>query len=137
LELIKRQLRKSEGYRETPYLDSVGKLTVGIGRNIDEVPFSEDEINLMFINDVEKAESQAELYPSFEYLSQPRKAVLVRMTFQLGMRGTLKFKRMHAALAVKDYEGAADEMLDSKWASQTPHRARRMAEQMRSGIWVY
>lgn len=130
------QIWKEEGFRKFPYRDTVGKLTIGVGRNLDDVGLSEDEIRYLFNNDFEKARERAALLPAWTSLNGPRKAVLVNMVFQLGLAGVSKFKRMLEALARNDYDAAAAEMLDSKWHKQTPGRAERLSIQMRTGTWV-
>ena len=63
-----------------------------------------------------------------------RQDVIVQMAFQMGVSGVLAFRRAAAALQARDWEGAASAILDSAWARrQTPHRARRLAEQLRTG----
>jgi len=73
----------------------------------------------------------------FTRLDDARKAVLLNMSFQLGITGLLKFKNTLAKIEAGDYQGAADNMLKSLWARQTPNRANRLAEQMRTGQWQY
>lgn len=132
----KNQIWKDEGFRKFPYKDTVGKLTIGVGRNLDDVGLSEDEVKYLFNNDFDKARDLAALLPAWYSLNGPRKAVLVNMVFQLGLGGVSKFKKMIDALSRKDYEEAANQMLDSKWHRQTPNRAERLAIQMRTGKWV-
>jgi lysozyme len=130
------QIIRDEGSRAKPYRCTEGKLTIGIGRNLDDVGLSQDEIRYLFQNDYDRARDTATLLPCWTVCNSPRQAVLVNMVFQLGMRGLMKFKRMMAALDVKDFDRAADEMLDSKWNQQTPKRAQRLALQMRTGKWI-
>jgi len=68
-------------------------------------------------------------------LCVPRQAVLVNMAFQMGIQGVQKFKKTLSLVEMGDYDGAADGMLKSLWAKQTPNRAAEMAQQMRSGQW--
>ncbi len=68
-------------------------------------------------------------------MNGPRRAALVNMVFQLGLTGVLKFRKMIQYLKVGNYEAAADEGLDSKWARQTPNRARRVTEVIRTGTF--
>lgn len=138
LQKLKLALTEEEGKVRHAYSDSMGYLTIGVGRLIDERRgggLSEDEIDYLLTNDIRKAEATARSYPWFESLSWERQAVIVMMIFQLGAGGLNEFKKMRAALERNDYETAAVEMLDSAWNTQTPARARRMANIMKTGAW--
>ena len=126
---LRERIIRHEGYRVTPYRDSLGYLTVGVGRCIDKVPFSADEIDLMLTNDIARATHAADLL--CPHLGGFRRDVLIEMCFQLGAGGVSKFKRFLAALESHQWDKAADEMLDSKWSQQTPARAQELAEVMR------
>jgi lysozyme len=133
-EIVKAQLRIDEDMRRFPYRDSVGKLTIGVGRNLDDVGLRPDEIDLMLENDIVEAEGDArELFPSFDALSDARKAVLLNMCFNLGRSRLSAFHKFRAAVADGDWELAAAEMIESKWAAQVGIRAQRLAKQMREG----
>jgi lysozyme len=133
-EIVKAQLRIDEDLRRFPYRDSVGKLTIGVGRNLDDVGLRPDEIDLMLENDIGEAEGDArELFPSFDALSDARKAVLLNMCFNLGRSRLSAFHKFRAAVADGDWERAAAEMIESKWAAQVGIRAQRLAKQMREG----
>jgi lysozyme len=134
-------LERHEGKRTRPYTDTVGKLTVGIGRNISDVPFSEDEIQLMFRNDIARARMACErLLPTWAMLSPVRQAVLLDMMFNMGTGRLSGFRKMRRALRRQDFEDAAVEMLDSRWSEQvgkkTHQRAWRLARMMRTNEWV-
>lgn len=133
---IERQLVRDEGLRLKPYLDSVGKLSIGVGRNLDDNGITEAEAFRMLRTDVLTAESEAGALKCYRGLNDARKAVLVNMVFNLGIARFLGFRNMIAALNEGDFERAAAEMLNSKWASQVHDRARRLSEQMRKGEWV-
>lgn len=127
------RLRTEEGVRYRPYRDTVGKLTAGVGRNLDDVPFSDDEVNLMLENDVARAETLAEcLVPSFDSLTDNRKLVLTDMAFNMG-NGLGGFRTMLACVAAQNWDGAADAMLASQWATQVGQRAQSLASLMREG----
>ena len=127
------RIRNHEGYRATPYRDSRGIWTVGIGRNLEAVAFSSAEVDLMFRNDLKRAERDAQKLPEYESLSPERQDVLTEMTYQMGIQGVRRFRLMLRALRDRDYDEAAEQMLDSRWHEQTPARARRLARIMRSG----
>lgn len=128
-------LIEDEGYRRFPYEDSEGILSIGVGRNLEQRGLRDDEIRLMFANDVAEAEREIATQPWAIGHGIVRWAVLVSMVFNLGLPRLLGFKRMIAALERRDYATAAAEMLDSKWARQVGRRATRLAEMMRSGEW--
>ena len=133
-EIVKAQLRIDEDSRRFPYRDSVGKLTIGVGRNLDDVGLRPDEIDYMLENDISEAEGDArELFPSFDALSDARKAVLVNMCFNLGRSRLSAFHKFRAAVSDGEWERAAAEMIDSKWAAQVGIRAQRLSKQMREG----
>lgn len=130
------QLTRDEGTRAFPYLDSVGKTTIGVGRNLTDVGLSPEEISFLLKNDVDRATSQlVSRLPYFPALDPVRQAVLVNMAFNLGFHGLEGFPKMLLAIAQGDWEGAASEMLNSKWASQVGARAERLAQQIRTGQW--
>lgn len=132
-ERLKNQLKSDEGLRLKPYRCTSGKLTIGIGRNLDDVGISEKEAMTMLNTDVDWVILQLSKYTF--YLMQPPgvQEALCNMAFQMGVGGLLSFKRMIYALTLKDYVTAQKEALDSRWAKQTPLRAKRVAEQIGAG----
>jgi lysozyme len=134
---ISSQLRRDEGVEKFPYLDTVGKTTIGVGRNLTDVGLSDTEIDLLLSNDIQKVLTQLQVrLPYFEALDPARQGVLANMTFNLGFAGLEGFPRMLSAFAQGDWERAASEMLESRWATQVGARAERLAEQTRTGQWV-
>lgn len=131
------QLRRHEAVRLKPYRDLVGKLTIGVGRNLEDVGITEAEADYLLNGDVDRAtRSLFARYPSwFTELDPIRQAVLVNMAFNLGLTRLAGFTHMLAALAGKQYGLAADEMITSKWALQVGDRAVELAAQMRTGEW--
>lgn len=120
-----------EGTRDKPYRDTVGKLTIGVGRNLDDVGVNEAEIALMLENDITRAEAAARrLVANFDELSDGRKAVVINMAFNLGER-LAGFTATLTAIREGRFADAADEMLKSKWATQVGARARRLSAAMR------
>lgn len=125
-------IKRHEGLRLKPYHCSEGKLTIGIGRNLESNGISEDEAELMALNDIAMAEKYATaLVSDFSALNDNRKIVLVSMAFQMGRTGLSKFVKMLDAIDIGAFRTAADEMLNSKWARQTPERAKELAEMMK------
>ncbi len=132
--IVAAQLRLDEGVRAKPYRDSVGKLTIGVGRNLDDVGLRSDEIAYLLDNDIKQARADARaVFRNFDRLSVVRRSVLVNMAFNLGRTRFATFIRLRAAVESRDFDQAAVEMLDSKWATQVGERAVRLAASMRSG----
>lgn len=133
------QIKRHEGLVLHAYKDSLGYLTIGYGRLIDKSKgggISEAEAEYLLQNDVSSVLSVLNRNITFfDSLSIPRQAVLLNMAFQMGITGLMKFKRTLSLIEMGDYDGAADNMLKSLWAKQTPNRANEMAQQMRTGQW--
>lgn len=131
------QLRRDEGVKLRPYRDSVGKLTIGVGRNLDDVGISPLESDVLLINDITRAQKDIDLaLPWTDSLDEARLGVLTNMAFNMGINSLLGFKNFLGAVAAKDYEKAAQEMLQSKWAEEVGPRAHRLSIQMQTGLWT-
>ena len=131
---IAEALKREEGFSAHAYLCSENRLTIGYGRNVDElggIGISPDEADLLLRNDIDRTIAECEQWEWFGDLQPAQQSVLIQLCFQLGYPRLIKFKRMLAALAEQDYDTAADELLDSRFAEQVPRRANRLAEQMR------
>lgn len=127
-------LRKHEGVREKPYLDTEGHLTIAVGRNLDAKGVRPDEIRLMLTNDAADAIADAKaLCPTFDALTANRQRALAEMAFNLGRDRLAGFRKMWAAIAAWDFKAAAAEALDSKWAKQVGQRARTLADMIEKG----
>ena len=137
---LKEQLKRDEGVVNHAYQDSLGFTTIGVGRLIDANRgggLSDSEVDYLLNNDItDKTAQVLEALPWAKELSEPRLGVLINMAFQLGIRGLLGFPSMLGAVRTGDYGTAALHMVDSKWAKQTPDRAKRLAKQMLTGEWV-
>lgn len=134
------QLRRDEGNKPTVYLDHLGFQTIGVGRLVDaRKPGSglrSDEVAYLLNNDIDdRIEALMRHLPWFQNLDDARKGVLLNMAFQMGTEGLLKFVNTLAIIRAGNYDKAATAMLQSLWAKQTPARAERLAEQMRTGVW--
>jgi lysozyme len=134
IEKLKRQIKSDEGFRQFPYRDIVGKLTIGYGFNLDDVGLSEHESEHILSLRIAQIMNRLRVYSWFNLLCPDRKNVVINMSYQMGVSGMLKFKKMIKGIIENDFEKASNEMLDSKWAKQTPHRAKRLADIMRTGI---
>lgn len=123
------------------YSDSLGFLTIGVGRLIDQRKgggITPEESAYLLSNDIDKRlEELRRRLPWFPRLNEARQGVLLNMSFQMGVEGLLAFKNTLAMIESGDYEKAARGMLASLWATQTPARAERLSEQMRTGKWVF
>lgn len=131
------QLQRHEGVRLKPYTDSVGKLTIGVGRNLTDRGISDEEADYMLANDIETAQRDClRTFPWFRDLDSVRQCAIVNLCFNLGLTRLLTFQHALSAMALGDYALAADEFFDSKWARQVGQRAREVTEQIRSGKWL-
>lgn len=126
-------LKREEGFRGKPYLCTAGHVTIGYGRNLDANPLTEAEATVLLENDIAKAATEAGRFAWFHGLNEVRQAVVISMIFQLGAQSFRKFATTIKYIEAGDYDSAADQMLRSLWASQTPARAGRMAQMMRYG----
>jgi len=130
-------LKRHEGVETHAYTDSVGKVTIGVGRNIDPdggLGLSQKEITYLLQNDVDRVEQEL-VYslPWFEYMEWQRMDALVNICFNLGLPRFLKFKKALAAAEDQDWELCADEFMDSRWASQVGQRAVELTTLIRTG----
>lgn len=133
-ETLKEQLLRHEGLRLKPYKDSIGKLTVGVGRNLDDKGISKAEAMTMLENDIQDATDDLRTsLPWVDNLDWPRKAVLINMCFNLGITRLLGFKNTLMAIEDSRWQDAHDHMLQSKWAQQVGPRAIELARQMLTG----
>lgn len=134
-ERLRIDLIKAEGLKLKPYTDTVGKTTIGCGRNLSDVGISLSEAYYLLDNDIDRAiRGIAEKCPWFLKLNDARQNVIVEMVFNLGIGGFLEFGHTIAAIQRADYQGAAMAMLQSKWAKQTGSRAARLAATMETGV---
>ena len=134
---IYEQLTRDEGRKKFPYEDTVGKLTIGVGRNLTDVGLSDAEIDLLLRNDVQKAYSALNSsYPWFQEIDPVRQGVLINMTFNLGFVRFSGFHNFIEAVQEENWDKASVDMLDSLWAKQVGGRALRLAEQIRTGRWI-
>lgn len=134
MENLKNWIKRSEGYSQFPYRCTSNYLTIGWGRNLDEVGISKEEAEIMLDNDIECCQHDLSIFPW--YLEQPSgvQMALINMCFNIGIGRLLGFKKMIKALQKKDYTQASLESLDSKWAKQVPNRAKDIAIAIRAGI---
>lgn len=132
-ERLRAQLMLHEGLRRFPYVDTVGKLTIGVGRNITDVGISEDEAMYLLDNDIDECIQDLATFTWFPDLDSIRQRVLIDMRFNLGPSRFRGFRNTLAAVARGDYRAASNGMLRSLWAQQVKGRAVRLAAMMREG----
>lgn len=155
---IEEMLKYDEGYKLEVYFDHLGYPTCGIGHLIKRdstisktqaIALLDKELNrntqgritlaeqtYLFRKDlaaVQKGIAHSSFYGVYQALDPVRKSAIQNMCFQLGVLGVSKFRKMWAALARQDYQTAYKEGLDSTWFKQTPNRARRVMETLRTG----
>jgi lysozyme len=128
-ELLRKDLIRHEGYKTRPYRCTEGKLTIGIGFNLEDNDLPDEVINLLY--EIKAAEVERGLVKELPWIvtrPEPVQRALADMAYQMGLSGLLEFKKMLAALQAGDYRGAKIHALDSEWAKQTPERAKRVTD---------
>ena len=134
LQEMKAQLVRHEGLKLKVYRDSLGIPTIGVGRNLQDVGISEDEAMVLLDNDlINVFEDLDRALPWWRKMSTYRQMALADMSFNMGIKRLLGFKKALAAMQEGRWEDAAREMLDSKWATQVKGRANTLAEMMKEG----
>jgi lysozyme len=141
-------IERDEGRRAKMYHCSAGRRTIGVGRNMDANPLppdiqaylgqhgyiTEDMIDSLLEADIRHATADAKvIFPAFETFSQPRQWALISFIFQLGFTGAKRFTRSVNAINEGRWEDAANFMMQSLWAKQTPVRAKRITQIIRTG----
>jgi len=136
---LKARIKKHEGYRDTIYKDSLGFSTIGYGHLVLQtdryekgVTYRKKDLEKVFDTDFNTAKSNANQLIEGLPIHHQAKCVIIEMVFQLGMGGVSKFKKMWKALKQNNYQIASEEMLDSRWAKQTPKRAEELSNVMKS-----
>lgn len=131
---LKTLLVKHESFKAFPYTDTTGHLSIGIGRNLSDRGISLSEAYVLLDDDISYFSNKLNFYlPVMRDLCENRQIALIDMCFSLGVQGFLNFANMIAALNAGDYYLAANEILDSKWAQQCPHRVVALANIVRTG----
>lgn len=147
LALAAKSILAHEGWRLQVYDDATGrsiepgvlvkgKPTIGVGCLLSAPGgLTRDEVELLFANRLQPAVSAAQEFAgeAWEGIGEVRQAALVEMAYQMGRGGLMGFHAVRRDLARGWFEGAAEAMLNSRWATQTPARARTLAERMRTG----
>jgi lysozyme len=128
---LEQQLLDHEEYRQFVYRCPAGKLTVGIGRNLENKGLTLDESMFLLRNDIRECiEDLWTIFPNFHELSDVKRHVLIDMRFNLGATGFRKFKRMICAVRDENFTLAAFEMRDSRWYGQVGRRGKTLRNMM-------
>ncbi len=126
-------IKKHEGLRLKPYRCSVGKLTIGYGRNLSDVGITQAEAELLLKHNIDDVIKQAETLSFFSSLNDVRQAVIVDMIFNMGFPRFNQFKKTIASIEQEAWQAAANEMLNSRWARQVGNRAKTLSDMMHYG----
>ncbi len=132
--VLREMLIIDEGIRLHPYTDTVGKLTIGVGRNLTDIGISKDEAIILLDNDIKAAIVALDgLWPWWRGMSEVRQHVLANMCFNMGITKLSGFKLALEAMEQSKYEEAANQMTNSAWFNQVGARAIRLVSLMRNG----
>jgi lysozyme len=138
---VKDRIKKHEGFRNTVYSDSLGKSTIGYGHLLTEdddfeegIQYDKSLLEILFDKDFNRSAYNAEQLLEGIDICDIAREIIVEMVFQLGIGGVSKFKKMFEALRKKDYNEAAEQMLNSQWRVQTPKRCEELSSLMRSCV---
>jgi len=129
-------LKRHEGVRSHVYLCSAGYETLGVGRNISEsgLGLTEDEIDFLLINDITRVKQElTDTYFWFPALNEARQDAMIDICFNLGLTRLRGFVKAIEAMSREQFDIAADEFMDSRWATQVGNRAVEVTEMIRTG----
>lgn len=150
---IQEQLKRDEGVRREAYLDEEGNWTIGVGHLIGPsemwmtkpgVQLTDQQVDTIFAHDLAELEAELSRIPWYGGLDDARRGAMLNMAFNLGVPKLLHFPTMIHYLSLDEFEAAASAALDSEWANQEHYdaaqplesRPGRVAEQIRTGVWV-
>ncbi len=129
-------ITRHESSETYAYKCTSGKLSIGVGRNIDAaggIGLSQDEIAYLLANDIRRCKKELEEFPWFPSLDDVRQDALIDMCFNMGITRLRTFKKAMGAMENQDYQQAADHFFDSRWARQVPNRAIEICDMIRTG----
>jgi len=130
------QLKRHEGVKLKPYKCSAGKLTIGVGKNIEDNGITLEEAEYLLQNDIAEARSQLlHAFPWMGEFNDARISAMINFTFNVGIGTVKKFENTLSYMQSGEWDKAADEMMDSRWARQVGNRAIEVTEQIRTGEW--
>jgi len=124
---LKEMIKRHEGYSSKPYRCPAGKLTIGYGRNLDDVGIYADEAELMLENDLRRAvQHLMRIFPDFISYPPRKQEALIDLMYNIGVGSFLTFKKMIAAIKNGDWIRAGEELENSKYCKQVPERCREI-----------
>ena len=130
-------LKRHEGVKYYVYKDHLGYETIGVGRCLKQgvgLGLTHDEVDYLLINDINRCLEELDAaFPWFKDLTEIRREAMINLCFNLGLTRLRKFEKALAAMSIHNYEEAANEFLDSRWAKQVGNRAREVTEMIRTG----
>jgi lysozyme len=132
---LKQQLTNHEGFRAKPYKCPAGKLTIGVGRNIEDNGISVEEAEFMLENDIKRCiEELRDIFKDFDTFGENQKMALIDFIFNIGKTTFLKFRKTISAIKKQDWEEASKEMINSLWYKQVRNRGKFITEQIKKGV---
>ena len=134
--MIEKLLILNEGIKTIPYRCTAGKLTIGVGRNLDDRGITPEEARYLLRNDLARVQAELANYlPWWRGLSEVRRSVMIDMAFNLGIHGLLKFRNTLEALRRGDWQAASAEMKNSKWYRDVGRRGDRLIQMVLTDSW--
>jgi lysozyme len=133
---LEAQLIRQEGTELKPYRCTAAKLSIGHGRNLEDMGITEEEALYLLQNDIKRCRMEASKFPWFKTLDDVRQDVIVNMIFNLGIKRFTGFTKTIDALQKNNFELAAKEMLKSQWSKQVGHRSFELSQMMRLGKYI-
>lgn len=134
---LHRLLELNEGRRSKPYVDTVGKMTIGVGRNLTDRGLSEDEINFLLDTDIQVAMNGFNAIFGMTSFGEVREAAVIDLIFNLGLVKFSRFRRFIAAMKKGQWEKAAIELENSLWYQQVEQRGPRIVQMVKEGRWPW
>ena len=127
------QIKESEGYRSKVYKCTEGFDTIGYGFAIKDLVLGEDICDMILERKIAELKLRInQKFPFYDDMPEIVQDVIIEMCYQMGVSGFSKFKKTIEYFMRKDYNGASREMLDSRWASQTPNRAKKLSSYVKN-----
>lgn len=135
LDALRSQLAEHEGFKLKPYRCTAGKLTIGVGRNLDDRGITAEEATCLLNGDINQCLTDLRTFDWWLGLDAVRQSALIDLRFNVGAQGFRTFQKLIAAMASRDYERAARELVLSKWVTQVqPARATRLVRMLKTGV---
>jgi len=136
MEKLREMLKRHEGVKSKAYKCPAGYWTIGVGRNIDSdggLGLSDEEVDFLLDNDIIRCIKELQVFPWFNSLNEARQHAIIDICFNLGLPRLMLFQKANLAMSASNFDLAADEYYDSKWAKQVGNRAIEICEMIRTG----